>query len=109
MDELEELRRQKDSEEFSKRTSQARSQLRGKLDKLHSQANPVTAKTNDGYRLPRPLKRGDDVLVVDIDKRATVLEEADKAGNIMVQAGIMKMRVKVVNLRLVEMCIRDRH
>jgi DNA mismatch repair protein MutS2 len=102
MDELEELRRQKDSEEFSKRTSQARSQLRGKLDKLHSQANPVTAKTNDGYRLPRPLKRGDDVLVVDIDKRATVLEEADKAGNIMVQAGIMKMRVKVANLRLVE-------
>ena len=103
MDELEELRRQKDRADFSQKASQAKSQLRGRLNRLHNEANPVSrGRTNEGYVLPRPLRRGDDVQVVDIDKRATVLEEPDKSGNVMVQAGIMKMRVKVENLRLLE-------
>ena len=102
MDELDELRRQKDQADFSKKAAQAKSQLKGQLDRLHNQANPVSTRTNEGYILPRPLKRGDDVLIVDLDKRATVLEEADRSGYIMVQAGIMKIRVKVDNLRLLK-------
>lgn len=102
MDELDELRKQKDREEFSKRVMNERSQLRGRLDRLHNEANPVYSRSNEGYRLPRKLKIGDDVLVYDIDKKAVVLELPDKSGTLTVQVGIMKMRVDQKNLRLIE-------
>ncbi len=102
MDELQKLRREKEKEDFIRRTGEAKSQLRGKLDKLSDQANPVVKRSNEGYVLPRPLKKGDTVLIVDIDKTATVLELPDKSGNVLVQAGIMKTRVPVSNLRLDE-------
>lgn len=102
MDELEELKKQKDREEFSRKTAEARSQLRGKLDRLHSEANPVHTRSNAGYRLPRKLKIGDDVLVFDIDKKGVVLELPDKSNMVTVQMGIMKTRVPLGNLRLIE-------
>lgn len=45
---------------------------------------------------------GDTVLIYDIDKKGTVLSLPDKNGNVQVQAGIIKTRVKLSNLRLVE-------
>mgnify|MGYP005763878389 FL=1 len=45
---------------------------------------------------------GDEVLIFDIDKRGTVLQEEDSSGNVLVQAGIIKTRVPVKNLRLME-------
>ncbi|HIZ54895.1 MAG TPA: endonuclease MutS2, partial [Firmicutes bacterium] len=103
MDELEELRRQKNKEDFNARTQAARSQLKGRLGKLYDQANPVAEKPSEApYRLPRPLKVGDSVLIADIDKKGVVLALPDKGGNVMVQAGIIKSRVPLSNLRLLE-------
>lgn len=102
IDELDKIRKQKDKENFSSMASQAKSQMRGKLDKLHDIANPVIIRSNEDYVLPRKLKRGDNVLIVDIDKTGTVIQEPDSSGNVLVQAGIMKSRVSVSNIRLVE-------
>ncbi len=102
MDEIDSLRKQKEHEEFTKKTAAARVQLRSRLDSLHSQANPVTSRSNQGYRLPRKLKIGDTVQIYDIDKRGTVLELPDKSNMVNVQVGIMKMRVDIRNLRLIE-------
>jgi DNA mismatch repair protein MutS2 len=102
MDELDDLRRQKENADFASKTAAAKAQLKGKLDRLHNQANPVSSRSNVGYQLPRPLKKGDDVLIFDIDKKATLLEDPDKSGNVLVQAGIMRVRAKVSNLRLLE-------
>lgn len=102
MEELEKLKRMKDQEEFSRLVSQSKSQLRGKVDRLHDKANPVVQRTNEDYVLPRKLKRGDSVLVVDINKLGTVLQEPDASGSVLVQTGIMKSRVPLSNLRLAE-------
>lgn len=102
MEELEKLKRMKDKEEFSRLVSQSKSQMRGKIDKLHDKANPVVQRTNEDYVLPRKLKRGDTVLVVDIDKSGTVIQEPDASGNVLVQTGIIKSRVALSNLRLME-------
>lgn len=102
VDELDELRRQKEREEFSAKTFQAKTSLKGKITKLYDMANPVTERKNSGYVLPRPLKKGDMVLIFDIDKKGTVIQEADKSGNVLVQAGIIKTRVPLENLRLLE-------
>lgn len=102
MDELDKLRKQKDKEEFSRRVGEAKSQMRGKLDRLHDKANPVVVRTNEDYVLPRPLKKGDTVLIVDIDKTGTVLQEPSKTGEVLVQTGMIKSRVPVENLRLLD-------
>ncbi len=50
--------------------------------------------------MPRPLKIGDHVLIYDVDKKGTVLSLPDSAGTVLVQAGIIKTKVPVKNLRL---------
>ena len=102
MDELNQIRKEKDREAFSQKAIAARSQLKSKLDKIHDAANPITERENISYTLPRPLKPGDTVLIVDIDKEGTVLQAPDKSGNALVQAGIIRSRVKIGNLRLLD-------
>ena len=102
MDELEKIRKQKDREDFSRMVSQSKSQLRGTIGRLHDEANPVVARTNEDYVLPRALKKGDSVLIVDIDKTGVVLQDPGNSGNVLVQAGIIKTRVPVSNLRLLD-------
>ena len=70
---------------------------------MYDTANPVSERSsNEGYTLPRPLQKGDTVLLVDIDKEGTVLETPDKSGSVLVQTGIIKTRVKLENLRLLD-------
>ena len=66
---------------------------------LEDTADPVKNNENSSYKLPRDLKIGDSVLIFDIDKKAEVLELPEK-GQVLVQAGIIKTRVPLSNLRL---------
>ncbi len=54
------------------------------------------------YKLPRPLKAGDDVQITSLGKAGTVLEVSDKNDSVTVQAGIIKTRVPINELRLIE-------
>ncbi len=85
-------------------SSEDKSKLRHSIRQMEEDADPIKeAKKQDGYTLPRPLKAGDTVLVVDIDKKATVLETpAQNASTVLVQAGIIKTRTPLDNLRLIE-------
>lgn len=49
---------------------QARTQLKKNIDKMEAHADPVKARntSDEEYKLPRPLKVGDTVLIYDIDK-----------------------------------------
>lgn len=94
LDEMEKAKKENDN-------SKSRAGLRRTINKLEDSSNPVEKKNDDGeYKLPRPLKIGDNVLIYDIDKNAVVLELPDKDDMVMVQAGIIKTRVKLSNLRL---------
>ena len=99
--ELDALRKQKNAADFSKKAAAARSQLRGRLNKLEADIDPVTHRPRGEYRLPRPLVIGDDVLIVDIDKNAVVTALPD-GKTVEVQAGIIRTRVSLDNLRLIE-------
>ena len=81
--------------------AEARSKLRREINKLEDSSNPVQNKEEEEeYILPRPLKVGDNVQIYDLDKEAVVLELPDRKGKVLVQAGLMKMRVEQDNLRL---------
>ena len=97
-EELEKARKAKDM------SVQARTQLKKNIDKMEAHADPVKARNtpDEEYKLPRPLKVGDTVLIYDIDKNATVLAPPNKDGVVLVQAGIIKTRVDIKNLRLLK-------
>ncbi|MEG2015593.1 MAG: Smr/MutS family protein, partial [Oscillospiraceae bacterium] len=66
--------------------------------------NPIVSRTQleEDYVLPRQLAVGDTVLIADIGEQAVVLSLTDKKGLVEVQAGIMKTRVPIENLRLID-------
>ncbi len=96
MEELDKARKEKEL------SAQDKSKLRRDIRKMEAMADPVSKKEDSAYSLPRPLQVGDSVLIYDIDKKATVLQTPDKDNMVLVQAGIIKTRVKLSNLRLVK-------
>ncbi len=80
-------------------SAEDRANIKKNMRNLEDTADPVRKAENGSYKLPRDLKIGDKVLIFDIDKKAEVLELPEK-GQVLVQAGIIKTRVKLSNLRL---------
>ena len=79
-----------------------KAKLRQGIKKIEESSDPIEKQKTSNYKLPRPLKVGDNVLIYDIDKSAVVLALPDKDNMVLVQAGIIKTRVELSNLRLKE-------
>lgn len=95
MDELNDLKKHKEL------TAEEKAKLRASIRTMEEKADPIQQNNSGDYKLPRKLKKGDDVLIFDIDKKAVVLEEP-KGDTVLVQAGIIKTKVNIDNLRLIE-------
>lgn len=102
VDEIEEIKRQKDTEAYANMPSLARAQMKSGINRLQELADPVRQQVDDGYVLPRKLVKGDIVSIVDIGKDGTVLAPADSSNNVLVQVGVMKIKVAQGKLRLDE-------
>ena len=102
IDELTELKKQKDNEAFSRMAAEAKAQFNSKVSKLQATADPVITKKDENYVLPRALKVGDTVLLMDVDQEGTVVRLPDKDGMVAVEAGILKTKTPLANLKLVE-------
>ena len=94
LDEIEAIRKKQSV------TAEEKAKLKADIRNMENAADPVQNRSNDEYVLPRKLKVGDLVLIFDIDKKATVLEVNDD--NVLVQAGIIKTRVPISNIRLLK-------
>lgn len=99
-DELKKLQKDKDKSDAKERLEKSRADIRNALkhgaDDVYADAGKDDK--DDSYTLPRPLKKGDIVIIADINKKATVLSV--DGNNALVQAGIIKTKTKVSNLRL---------
>ena len=102
LEELEELKRQRDSEMLGDRLDAARREIRRKLRNARNEATPVREVTDEEYVLPRPLKKGDEVLIVNIGKRGVLTSDPDESGNVTVKAGIISTKTNIKNLKLIE-------
>lgn len=94
LDRLENLEKQQKLE------AEDKAKLRKSIQDMENLADPVKEKKKEKYTPPRPFKVGDSVLIFDIDKNAEILSINEKEGTAQVQAGIIKTRVKLSNLRL---------
>ena len=101
--ELEKAKKEKDSERFGEAISDAKKSVRQRVREYDDRMNPVLgADDDDDYVLPRPLKKGDVIRHRNLGTQGVLLEDPDKNGNANVRMGVVKMRVNVKDLRLLE-------
>ncbi len=104
LNEVEKLKKEakqtKDAAELARR---AKSAVNSHLNSINSAVNPITSDIDDeDYELPRPLEIGDLVFCKTIGKNANVTALKDKKGNVEINAGMLKMRVKEEALKLLD-------
>lgn len=103
LDELESLRREKDKKDFSSSVSSMKSRTKQSFNKMYDTANPVDSRTSqEEYVLPRRLKRGDTVFVVDLNRKGIISGDPDGSDFVYVQMGVMKTKMNISRLRLEE-------
>lgn len=102
LDELKEIKKQKNKDNFEKRAIDAKHKAKTTINKLYNEANPVNSKKGNEYKLPRPLKKGDNVLITDTNAKGIVVTPPDDSGYCYIQAGIMKTKIHISKLRLKE-------
>lgn len=97
--ELEDIKKQ-ENKTAADRLARARAAVKSGIGKLEDTADPVVNNSADN-KLNRPPKVGEEVKIIDIDRRGTVLEVDEKSKNALVLAGIIKLRVSFDNLAAV--------
>lgn len=102
LDELDKLRKEKEKANFADAVSAAKSGSKQRFNKMYNTANPIDDVTDEEYTLPRPLKSGDTVIIADTKQKGIIAGNVDSSGQVFVQMGVMKTKVKVSRLRLVE-------
>ncbi len=102
MAELEKAKRARDSARAASELEKARSNIRASLKASRDKVDPVIEHKAENYVLPRKLKKGDSVILIDINQSATLISDPDKDGNVSVRAGIMTLKTSIKNLMLSE-------
>ncbi len=100
LEELEKVKKQKESERFAAELEEARGKIRKRLKETGDIVNPVEEGTDEDYVLPRPLKPGDEVQLINVGTKGIVDTAPDKQGNVTVRTGMIKTRTNVKNLKL---------
>lgn len=75
--------------------------LKNLLNKNQPKVKTNLFKQNISEKKDIKVKPGDEVFIINLNKKATVLQVADKNKEVLVQAGIMKINVPINNLQLV--------
>lgn len=100
--ELDRAKRAKDSEDFGSRLTETKKTVRQRMREYDDRLNPVRELEDDGYVLPRELKRGDNVVHRNLGVEGVLLDDPDKKGMVTLRIGAAKTRANVSDLRLLE-------
>ncbi|MBE6535097.1 MAG: endonuclease MutS2 [Ruminococcaceae bacterium] len=101
MEQLDRVQKQRESERLGKELAEARREIREHLRTHSDSFDPVVHRKLDNYKLPRALRKGDEVYVVSLDKTG-VLTDDPSGGKVGIQIGIIKTKVAVSDLQLIE-------
>ena len=101
MEEMDKLRKQKESERIAEELAAARRNIREHLRDNADVFTPTTQEEQEAYVLPRPLKKGDEVIIMSLGKKALVLDLPNKQELVLVQAGVIRTKIRLSDLRLI--------
>lgn len=85
----------------NKAAEKLRLKLKERLDNIENSLTETVMPKKSLVKPPENLKPGDTVMVVNLNKRGTVIKPPDKNGEALIQAGIVKINVHITNLKLV--------
>ncbi|MBQ8404245.1 MAG: endonuclease MutS2 [Clostridia bacterium] len=100
--ELEKAKKQKDKENLAQTLEETRKAIRAHLKDNTDEIDPVFKTEMGDYKLPRELRVGDGVIVVDLNKKGEVTSAPDKKGNVMVKVGNATMKMNSSRLMLID-------
>ena len=103
--ELDDIRKKQNAQDFASELARAKSAVRERLregNELYDKAEFREISLDDEYTLPRPLKVGDRVFLVNYHQEGSVIAISEKDKKVTVQAGILKAKVDISDLRLLE-------
>jgi DNA mismatch repair protein MutS2 len=101
MEEMDRLRKEKESERIAEELAAARKNIREHLRNNADVFTPTTQEEQEAYVLPRPLQKGDEVIIMSLGKKAVVLELPNKQDMVLIQAGVIKTKIRLSDLRLI--------
>jgi DNA mismatch repair protein MutS2 len=96
---IRELEKSVQEQEREKTVREMKQQLKQKLDGLESSLAEAALPRGGYAEPPVNLKPGETVHVLSLNQRATVLDRPDGDGQVTVQAGIMKVRIHISQLK----------
>ena len=101
-EQMEKMKKAQEAAQAAAELEAARRAVRDHLRTTGDLFDPIEVREEDeGYVLPRPLKKGDKVRIVTIHKEGVVTE--DPKGNLVaVQAGVVRTKARLEDLRLIE-------
>lgn len=85
-----------------KEIEESRSKLRERLGNVETELAKGVLQNKQTGDAPQTVKLGQQVFVATFNQTGTVLTEPDSKGEIMVQMGIMKMKVNIKNISIIQ-------
>ena len=102
LSQLEKAKKAKDSERLAEELAETRRRIREHMRENEDKFNPVDESIDDDYKPSRPFKKGDAVYLMNVKQEGILLADPDRSGNVSVQAGSIRTKTKVKNLKLME-------
>lgn len=102
LEEMKQAAKLQDEKERRRAAEEAKSKLRGSIGKIEGSLAESLFQRKGFIKAPENLKPGDSVLILNLNRKGTVITPPDKDGEAVIQAGIMKINVHVTNLKLVD-------
>ena len=101
-EQMDKMRKAQESAKAAAELDAARRAVRDHLRTTGDLFDPIEVREeDDGYVLPRPLKKGDKVRITTIHKEG-VVTDLPKNGLVAVQAGVVRTKARLEDLRLIE-------
>ena len=102
-EQMEKMRKAQEAAKAAAELEAARRAVRDHLRATGDIFDPVevAVEEDEGYVLPRPLRKGDRVRIVTIHKEGIVTDEP-KGNLVPVQAGVVRTKARIEDLRLIE-------
>ncbi len=100
-DQLEEVKKQRDSEQLAKRLADAKKNVRARVRDYENANYAFDEEDDEEYVLPRPLVKGDKILHRNLGTTGILLDDPDKKGNVSLRLGQVKTRANIRDLKLI--------
>jgi len=98
---LKRLETEREAYETAKAAEELRMKLKKKISSTEESLAVNLMPESSEDITPEKIKPGDSVVILNLDKKGTVLELPDKNGQVLVQVGIMKINVPINNLKII--------